>query len=103
MNWNTITETPVPSVGDVIFVDTWKQGSYHASAKLEECEWDGAQFYVTTEITRVTLAIRLRITGRTYQWPLGAGSPQCVRVEIEFVGDGEPSTYTKGWLRTRNW
>lgn len=39
--------------------------------------------------------VNVTITGRTVQWKLG--SPR-VRVRIEFVDDGQPSTFAGGWL-----
>jgi len=41
-----------------------------------------------------TLAIKVRPTGRKLQWKNGWR----IRVQIEYLGDGEPSTFDGGWL-----
>lgn len=42
------------------------------------------------------IAINLEITGRTIQYRDGG---RYVRVKIEWVGDCEASTFSRGWLR----
>jgi hypothetical protein len=96
--WNAITEEITPKVGDVITVDSWK---IHEAVKLQESDWEKASFYVRTCGTGTWLAVNIEITGRTYQWPMGSGSPKCVRIRIEFVGDCEASTFASGWLILR--
>ena len=99
IKWNAIREPVVPTVGQTLCIDGWSRSSYHAWVPLDESEWEAAQFYVTAPFTDARVALRLEVTGRTYQWPFGSDSPKCVRVRVEFVGDGEPSTYGKGWLK----
>jgi hypothetical protein len=41
------------------------------------------------------VAVNVEITGFTRQWRQG---DYYVRVRIIFVGDGEPNTYTPGWV-----
>ncbi len=45
------------------------------------------------------VAIEVRITGRVAQ-DRTDGS-RWIRAQVEFVGDGEPSTFAKGWVRVR--
>jgi len=42
-----------------------------------------------------SLAVNVVVTGRTWQRRQG---DYYVRVEIEFVGDGEPSVFAGGWM-----
>ena len=51
--------------------------------------------YNVAPITSV--AIEIEITGRVEQYRDGCGY---IKVRITFVGDGEPNTYAKGWVRT---
>lgn len=44
------------------------------------------------------LAVNVTIVGRTLQRVPYEGHAGYVRVKIEFVGDGEPSTFNHGWL-----
>jgi hypothetical protein len=46
-----------------------------------------------------SVAVNIKVTGRTWQW---RGDRCYVRVRIEFVGDGEPSTFGSGWLMDPN-
>lgn len=87
-------------VGSEIYVDGWEP----APMLLQASEWDGAQFYLPTFSGLrggpiKTIACNVTITGRTPQTPFGKGGADCVRVKIEFVGDGEPSTFVSGWMR----
>lgn len=51
--------------------------------------------YNVAPITSV--AIEIEITGRVEQYRDGCGY---IKARIVFVGDGEPDTYAKGWVRT---
>lgn len=60
---------------------------------LAACEWDGAAFRLpSANFPDVRLAVNVTVTGRTIQKGF-------VRVQIEFVGDGEPSTFCGGWMQ----
>ena len=39
--------------------------------------------------------MNVKVTGRTFQTFHGV---RAVRVEVEFVGDGEPSEFVHGWM-----
>ena len=66
--------------------------------KLDHSEpcpgWPGAQFRLPCPIGRM-IAVNVTITGRTIQ---RRGGADWVRVKLEWVGDCEPSTFSKGWL-----
>ena len=97
--WNAIAEDfALPVAGDKVMAEDWPY-----AVKLETSDWESSQFYLTTPRNENTLAVNIKVTGRTYQWPFGSGSPRCVRVQIEFVGDGEPSHFVGGWFITRDW
>lgn len=79
-------------VGSVIKPDEWR-----FPEKLVASDWDAAQFRIpcTNGGPIKLLAVNVKITGRTWQ------RRECeywVKVQIEFVGDGEPSTYSGGWM-----
>lgn len=79
-------------VGSIVTLDN----SPHTYRTLTENEWEGADFlwpvFNTGPIKEV--AVNVYVTGRTIQWR----DVPSVRVQVEFVGDGEPSTFAKGWL-----
>lgn len=89
----TATETAIienrlvtVSVGDYVKLDSGR------AEWLKPCEWDGASFrYPGLR----DVAVNVSITGRTFQYRQGF---YYVRVRIEFVGDGEPSSFCGGWL-----
>ena len=80
-------------LGKYIIPDEWRFGEL-----LIESDWEAAQYRLPS--TGGDLAVNIRPTGkirRAYVRNYGqAWSAQ--RVEIEFVGDGYPSTFTRGWL-----
>jgi|SRR5215469_6353966 len=63
-------------------------------------DWDKAAFRWPNPIHEWreshAIACNLKITGRTFQERNGKNF--YVRVRFEWVGDGEPSTYSGGWL-----
>lgn len=80
-----------PKAGTLIKCDEW-----HHMTRLLECDWDKADFRIESGRWPYSkIAINITITGRTVQY---TGSGAKVRIKIEFVGDGEPSEYTGGWL-----
>ena len=72
--------------------ENWRFGN-----RLIPSDWDKAQFRLPTNsggpIT--SLAVNVAVTGRTLQRRQGS---LYVRCQIEFVGDGEPSTFAGGWM-----
>lgn len=83
-----------PKLDSVVRPDGWAW-----AGRLVRSDWDRADFYLTTNSGGPIkeLAVRITITGRTIQRREG---DYWVRVRIEFVGDGEPSSFTKGWMRS---
>ncbi len=93
--WNAIEEGTRPEVGSWIWPDEWKD---HGS-NLGDCDWwSEAEFFVTGQYNNVA-AVNITVTGRTFQRPWGFSGPKAVRVKIEFVGDGEPSSFSGGWMK----
>lgn len=91
-----------PQLDSVIEVDT--DFKAYATGRLERCEvqepigegWPGADFRFNRGGYIPPLAVNIHVTGRTYQRRHG---DLWVKVQIEWVGDCEPSTYAAGWLR----
>ncbi len=87
-----VGETPVVGSGLQLESGRWVQ--------LLPSDWDKAQFRVADPIFGAArgLAVNVAVTGRTVQMKAG-----CLmkRVAITFVGDGEPDTVTRGWMRVR--
>lgn len=90
----TTVEHRTVRVGAGAFVapDNWAHGSF-----LSDCtEWTLADYRLTSP-SGVPCAVNVEVTGRTIQRAPYTGAAR-VRVRIEFVGDGEPSTSVGGWL-----
>jgi hypothetical protein len=81
-------------VGTVIKLDARR-----ISEALLPCEWEAADFRFPCWALRnngiTGVACKVVITGRTFQHFEGR---IWVRCEVEFVNDGEPSTFAKGWV-----
>jgi len=90
-------ETVEPKIGSFIKPDGWALGS-----KLEASDWDAAAFRIPLNSAGpiTSLAVNVIVTGRTWQ---RRNASYYVRVRIEFVGDGEPSTFTTGWMHREGW
>jgi hypothetical protein len=72
-------------------VDGWK-----FFTSIEKSEWEAADWRIQSiNYDWLKLAINIRITGRTIQYREGCAMVRC---EIEWVGDGEPSEFAKGWI-----
>jgi hypothetical protein len=70
-------------------------------SRLEVSDWDQAEFRLPSlSYPDYSIAVNVRITGRTFQ-RRPYSDMRWVKVEIEFVGDGEPSTFTAGWVAPR--
>jgi len=93
--WNAIEEGTKAEVGSYIWPDGWD--GY--GSRLGDCDWwDKADFFVTGR-HNTTAAVNITVTGRTFQRPWGFNGPKAVRVRIEFVGDGEPSSFSGAWMK----
>ena len=92
-----------PQPGDYLTPDDWKFGeSLRVDAfSFKDSSFPGCQFRLPAGCTGELLAVNLKVTGKDHY--IGTyGMKPCpqykCRVRIEFVGDGEPSTLTIGWL-----
>ena len=91
-------EKTKPQIGDTLMGDEWSWPE-----RLEESEFKGwsdslfpgCQFRVALPHHMETrIAINIKVTGK----PRWNGARWQSRVKIEFVGDGEPSTFSGGIL-----
>jgi hypothetical protein len=93
-----------PKVGSYLIPDGPRHHAYAIGELLLPGEdyvdsgFAGCQFRYPNPVFGASraIAINLEITGRTIQYRDGG---RYVRVKIEWVGDCEPSTFTRGWLR----
>ena len=84
------------TVGSLIWVDGWYSNTI--ATKLEAPDWyeEMAQFLMpSNRYDGIAYPVNIRITGRTAQRRSGTWM---VRIEIEFVKDGEPNTFGGGWM-----
>lgn len=83
----------IPQINSVIKPDNWQ-----FAQRLQPSDWEMASFRLPTSrnFGITSLATNVVVTGRTWQRREG---DYWVRVKIEFVGDGEPSTFSKGWMK----
>ena len=91
--WNAIEEGTQAEAGKMVYPDGWDG---HGANLHDYPEWSKADFYLQGRYHQV--AVNVTVTGRTFQRPWGYSGPKAVRVKIEFVGDGEPSTFSGGWM-----
>lgn len=88
-------------VGSVIRLDNTNKLSVE---RLLPCDWDQAEFRWPNPIEQWreihAIAIKVVITGRSF---VRHGGEYWAKVQIEWVGDGESSTFTSGWLLCDVW
>lgn len=80
-------------VGNYIHPDGWRFGEC-----LRSSSWDKARFYLPTgyNFGIKEIATNIYISGRKF---IHNDGNVYIRVQIEFVGDGEPNTYTYGLMK----
>ena len=86
-----------PKVGDAIIGDEWPV--YAAERLIEGDTWHDSSFpgcRFRVPMHDYNIAVNVTITGKT---PTKRNGVIWYRCKIEFVGDGEPSTFTGGWIR----
>lgn len=83
----------IPKVGSYICADTWGERGI-SGVDLIASDWSKAQFRAPLAYD---IAVSIKVTGRTVQ--TDSKMVGWVRVEIEFVGDCEPSEFVRGWMR----
>lgn len=82
-----------PRVGDYVKPDQWVMGDKLTfSDGFSDGSFPGCDFRLMSHLG-YNLAVNIIITGRTVR------SNGKVRCKIEFVGDGEPSVFTRGWIK----
>lgn len=93
-----------PMVGDFVMPDGWQtrhssqEGSWLVADSLE---WDRCDFRLPAGgPMNFELAVNVKVTGRkVHVETLGENWVSAkVRVEVEFVRDGEESTFSGGWM-----
>jgi len=88
----------IPEVGDYVKPDGWNIGeSLKEDDGFKDSMFPGCQFRLHS--IGGELAVNIKITSRMYR--VFHGSWGWLRVEIEFVGDGEESQFCGGWLKPR--
>lgn len=90
-------ETYRVQVGDVVEKDGGLAERLRPGDNFADSSYPGCQFRVPVNGNGPikSVAVNVRVTGRTWKW---RGDRCWVRVQIEYVGDGEPSTFAGGWL-----
>ena len=102
----TDTDTRQPAIGDYCVPDGWKGFGEKllASDLWADTSFPGCQFRLPSgnPFHDYQLAVNITRTGKDHYIPasqrLGSFPTYRCRVKIEFVGDGEPSTFSGGWL-----
>lgn len=85
-----------PEIGDYVKPDLWVIGELLMETDdFKDHSFPGCQFRIRTIYT--DLAVNVTVTSRGIR--KFQGSWGWVRVKIEFVGDGEPSEFTGGWMK----
>ena len=81
--------------------DNWNIGEIITQADdYSDSSFPGCQYRIPAGLPSIgwELAINLTVSGRK-SFPLDFGRYK-TRVKIEFVGDGEPSNFSHGWIYT---
>ena len=89
----------IPEVGDYIALDNRPPGVYLLEGDEPVGEsYAGSQFRLplTNDGPIKSVAVNVTVTGRRHYW-MGNGKSR-TRCNVEFVGDGEPSTYVGAWV-----
>lgn len=86
----------VPMVGCYVEPDGWDTGS-----RLVLSDWDDAPFRLPS-VNHLTIAypVRIKVTSRVER--RGPGGTSRVRVQIEWVHDGEAPSFSGGWMSVAN-
>ena len=86
-----------PELHDFLIPDEWSLGSsLKADSGFWDSEFPGCQFRVESNTdSSYKFAVNIKVTGKTHWVDEFRMKARC---KIEFVGDGEPSTFSGGWL-----
>ena len=86
-------EKHIPKIGDGIKGDMWKCGEKLIKDDgFKDADFPGCQFKYIHYVSGAQIAINIKVTGK----PKFNGFKYQSRCKIEFVGDGEPSTFSSG-------
>jgi len=88
-----------PRDGDAIWPDGWDMWENILAEEhpFSDSSFPGCEFRLPAGNGLYKLAINITITGRMSRKENRMGQ-YGFRCRIEFVGDGEPSTFTSGWI-----
>ena len=88
-----------PQVGDFLKPDGWQIGSQlEQDNGFSDSSFPGCQFRLPSgQWPNYHLAVNVTVTGGKHAID-GMHTRTRSRCKIEFVGDGEPSTFTAGWI-----
>jgi len=85
----------IPQEGDYVCPDDWTFGENLVEDNgFSDSEFPGCEFRLPTS-TGLELAVNVKVTGKDH-W--SGGGTFKARCKIEFVGDGDQSTFTGGWI-----
>lgn len=92
------TYTFTPAVEMVVRGDEWRWGTPLKAGQCQEAidGFDGADFTITMPHSGVRRHVNVVITGRKPAWKWG---DRWLRCNIVIVGDCEPDTVVKGWIK----
>ena len=91
-----VQEAAAPSVGMAIYFDGNNIGQrLYEDDGFSDSGFPGCQFRLHRTLHQT--AVNVKVTGRTFQW---IHNCWCVRIQIECVGDCEPSKFFAGWICT---
>jgi hypothetical protein len=89
-----------PKIGDFVRPDGWNWGNpLSESDGYKDSSFPGCTFRLNSE--HYDLAVNVTRSGRKKVWSPSYGRHEGTfkyRVKVEFVGDGEASTFSHGWL-----
>lgn len=86
-----------PKAGDYVEPDGWAIGARLLPGEAE-VDWMYLGCLFRLPSRHGDLAVNVTVTGRKVHYVDGYRRMRCL---IEFAGDGEPSTYTRGWITAR--
>jgi len=86
-------------VGDFVEPDEWRIGETLDKADdFSDGSFPGCQFRMHSYTADADLAVNIKVTGKPHLHGYDRYKSHC---KIEFVGDGEPSTFAGGWIYTK--
>ena len=92
-------DKPIPQVGDFVKIEGWSIGDFLLEGSdYKDSSFPGCQFYMLAGCNPVVYAaVNIKVTGRKPQ-DYRQDSAEKWACRIEFVGDGVPSSFSKGYI-----